>query len=315
MKLSGKRIISMLCCATFILGMSSPAMAMPDEAHMQKVLEKDKTYEGFLQNDDMLTYEEILQLSGATVQNEIEILYDLQSKPISELREMDITEDEIQMLKTKSVKEVVLDKLRELPVQELQDRGLSNVMIDNIKKGNYDLVDEKDVERASSKLAFAIASPSRSGTNCNYSVYWHWDREPVATFEDTIVAGISDGYNVAGSKCTAKLTYKDRAHKLSDTTDRIPASWVTRSICRFDIPMIQDNSDINIIRYCQAGKAFVSTYGSVSPNWDLQASAEYIHSYVPEGFNLTIGLNAGIINVGISGSAKSEGNSIYYIHK
>ena len=137
----------------------------------------------------------------------------------------------------------------------------------------------------------------------------------MATFEDTIVAGISDGYNVAGSKCTAKLTYKDRAHKLSDTTDRIPASWVTGSICRFDIPMIQDNSDINIIRYCQAGKAFVSTYGSVSPNWDLQASAEYIHSYVPEGFNLTIGLNAGIINVGISGSAKSEGKSIYYIHK
>ncbi len=292
-----------VACLCFM--MIFPSLINADELSTDDYLKLNSTYEGFMSNDDILSYEELLSLSGTNVETEYDSLSQMKDMSPLQLSSMGVSEPEIDMIKNNSVKRMILDNAYKQSIDVLQKKGLSEEAIQNIKRKNYKDVSESEVALAASKLAFNIASVSRAGNACNYNIYWHWDIKPVITYTDTIASCVSDGYWMT-SKCTALLTYHSDWE--ADTTDRIPPTYIGGDGCAFDIEM--DLATPNGPKYCQAGKAFVSTLGNYAPD-EVLAIAAYFHAWTPAGLDISVGGG----NVSFSGNGSEECRRTYYIPK
>lgn len=312
MKNTKKRMLSFGCSVLLLAGMMIPtgnAVAAEefDGSHMQKVLEENSTYEGFLASGDTLTYEELLTLPGTSVRSEFESIEEMKKMPSEKLHKMGLTSEDVQMIKTEETSDIILEHAASLTNEELQKKGLSSDTIKKIKEGNFEAVSDSDIQKASTQLAFNIASVARSGNSANFNIYWHWDVEPTLKYEDYVTGSISDGYWPTGT-CTAILYYNDEAGVLGQTETRIGPSATGNSV-KFTFPMRQYTSLGP--RYCAAGKAFVGTLGNYSPDWSLIANADYFHSYTKEGLTISFGYGP----VSFSGNGSHEGSAVYYIDK
>ncbi len=277
------------------------------ESHMEKIQNKDKTYQGFLNNDETLSYEELLKLPNTSVVSELNVLKKLKEKSVEELKTLGLQSEKIAELKNKNVEEIILDNVAKCSYEELLEKGLSKEAIASIKNHEYSTISDEEIVAASASLAFNIASISRAGTSVNYSIYWHWSSEPIIKYTDYVAGNISDGYWATG-QCTAKLTYKDSNGYLSDYVSRIVPYEFSSNGCSFAFPMGHYTSQGPM--WCQAGKAFIATQGNYSPNWALIANAGYFHSWAPEGLTISIGSG----NISFSGNGSQEGASTVYIN-
>lgn len=251
----------------------------------------------------------MLTLPGTSVRSEFETIDEMKTMPNSELYKMGLSFEDVQVVKGEETRNIILQHAATLTNNELKEKGLSDETIQNIKEGNFENVTEYDVQRASSKLAFNIASVWRGGTSANYNIYWHWDVEPSLKYRDSITSAISDGYHVNGTS-TALLYYNDEAGVLEQTEKRKPPTQAHDGTCEFTFDM-REYTEWGP-RYCAAGKAFVATSTKdTSPDWALIASADYYHSYQPEGFEIS--LTGGPISV--YGAGSHEGEETYYIDK
>lgn len=304
-----KKAISILCSCIILFVVIIPQNKIEAKSHLSQVMEMDSTYEGFLENDEMLSFDEISNIPGASIESEFDVIVDLKTMTESELIANGLNSSDIEIIQTKSVKEIILDHAATIPYNKLKEKGLSDSTINNIQTGNYHAVSEKDVKAASSKLAFAIASCARAGNSCNYSIYWHWDIEPSIKLNDTIAATISHNYWMTGN-VTSKIGYAAPGTTNTTMVFRHNPTYASEESCRFDIPMTRGTS------WCQSGKAFIATLGSYSPSGALIARAEYYHqeSSLPVDFSVGVGL--GGLGVGItwtSGHGTVAGESTVHI--
>lgn len=309
-----KNIVVIGCSILLFMGSVIPANA--DEGkkaeineHLQNVLEENSTYEGFMANDDVLSYEELLSLPGTSVRYEIDSLREMEKLSAQELQTMNVHPEDIQEIKSKGAKELVLENAATLPDSVLKEKGVSLQAISAIKSGNFDAVSEADVRRASGKLAFNIASVSRAGNQCNFNVYWHWDVKPTNLKHDYVAANISDNY-MMNDQCACLITYVDPNGYIMNKPYRLKIDEITQvgSGVTFTFDML--NATSMGPQYAQAGKAFVSSDGKYSPD-NLWAYAHYFHSWTNEG--LSLNFNFGIWS--FSGNGSEEGSSTVGISK
>lgn len=243
---------------------------------MDQVTEMDSTYEGFMANDDTLTFDEIKSLPGATVTAEYDVLLDLKVTPVSELFRMGMSQSNVERIKTKSVKELVLENAATYPDKVLESKGLSAETIQAIQTGNYDAVTEAEARRVGAELALGIASISRVGNQLNYTVYWHWDNSrPLNLIEDVILTTVSNDYHVM-SGSTGKLYYASLNSMTEDGEERIyPSNLEGTNGVRYDIGM-QYPTSVGL-KWPKSGKAFVPTANGYSGSVDV--FAEYFHKW------------------------------------
>lgn len=248
-------------------------------------------------------------MPGTSISCELDSLRQMEKLSTKELKAMDVDTENIHELQTKGAEEIVLENAATLPDKVLEEKGVSEQAIKNIKAGNYSAVSEIDLQRASGKLAFNIASVSRAGNQCNYNVYWHWDSKPVYCKTDYVAADISDNY-LMNDKCTALLSYVDPNGYVETKSYRLTNNEVQQvgSTVKFTFNML--NATSWGPQYAQAGKAFVSSDGTYSPS-TLLAHAKYFHSWGPAG--LSINLSVG--NLSFSGNGSEEGSSTVRISK
>ena len=246
------------------------------ESHMDQVTEMDSTYEGFMANDDTLTFDEIKSLPGAIVAEEYDALIDLKVTPVSELFHMGMSPADVERIKTKSVKDLVLENVATYPDEFLESKGLSADTVQAIKTGNYDVVSESEARRVGAQLALGIASISRVGNQLNYTVYWHWDNSrPLNLIEDVILTTISNDYCIQGGS-TGKAYYAPINSMEEDMEERIyPSSEVGTNGIRYDIAMQYPAPVGN--RWTKSGKAFVPTQYGYAGVVDI--FAEYFHKW------------------------------------
>ena len=305
MKKTLSRTVAFGCSVLLMMSLALPvSAATAQNSHMKQVLEMDSTYEGFLANDDTLTYEEIASLPGASIHYEIDSIEEMKKMSDKELINLEMEENDIKKLRTESAKKIVLDNAAKLSKAALEDKGLSKEAIANLKSGSYEKLSEADVRAASSKLAFNIARVSRTSGQCNYNIYWHWDSAPGVKYTDPIAACISDGYVVQGSS-TAKLIYKDENGYIEDTIDHIYPVYTGDGNVEFDIEMLHATSWGP--QYCQAGKAFVANAGPVTSGTIL-INAYYFHSWTPD----TVEVSFNVGSISFSGRGSKEGHSQYH---
>lgn len=76
--------------------------------NIEQIQEKDRTYEGFLANDDVLSFDELLLLPNTSVVNEMEILNNLKSSSDADLSAMGMSAQDIRFLKNTSLRTLVL---------------------------------------------------------------------------------------------------------------------------------------------------------------------------------------------------------------
>lgn len=307
-----KKLMASGCCGLLLVGAVIPserALAEEPQTHLEQVIEMDSTYEGFLANDEMLSFDEIASMPGASVQSEFDTLVELKNMTVSELKENGVEGLDIKKIQTHSVKEMVLDHAATLPKEQLKAKGLTDSTIKAIQSGNYQNITNDEVQAASSKLAFNIASCARAGASCNYSVYWHWDAEPLIKLQDTIATTISHNYWMT-SNCTSKVGYGANGTLTSTKEYRQDPTSAAGASSRFDLDMARGSL------WCQSGKAFVATLGSSSPSGSLIARAEYFHQHNPLPVDFSIGVGVGGAGVGITwtkGAGSIEGASTVYI--
>lgn len=295
-----KKIVATGCSALLVMGIVIPASAAEvaepvQNEHMQKVLEENKTYEGFMSSSDTLTFEEIASMPGSVVANEYDELQVLKKQPVSELYNLGMNSDEVEMIKTTSVKEMVLDNASTFSNKTLKEKGLDDETISDIRNGNYDSVTESEARLAAGQIAIGIGSVSRAGTSANYNIYWHWDVKPLQQWTDTLVGSIDNGYSTTVSS-TAKVGYAPMGGTTADPSmeERVtPIRNQNQAI--FDISMWNDTGS----GWAVSGKAFVATKGS-----DLGAlgpHAEYFHAWlsIPE-----ITINWGVVSFPIDAGTK-----------
>lgn len=189
----------------------------------------------------------------------------------------------------------------------MKQQGFSEPEILAIKNHQYELIDDNTLRALNASLAFNISSTSRSGNSANYVIYWHWSAPTNLKFKDTIATSISDNYYLTGQS-TCKLTYVDKAGMAGSYTTRIsPSSYQgPGGTFQFDMSRAAPQGP----KYCKAGKAFIATAGPTSPSHQLNAVANYFHSWKPEAVNVSI--NIGYISFsGGSGYIAGE-SSIYF---
>ena len=129
-----RKIIALGCSALLLLGMvnvQEVAYAADSDitAHIAEVTEADKTYEGFLANDEILSYEELITMPGTSIYSEYDTLEELKEMTTAQLASLGVDTTDIQDIQTKSVKEMVLDNAATLSAAELQEKGLSEETI------------------------------------------------------------------------------------------------------------------------------------------------------------------------------------------
>ena len=279
MKKFAKKTIALGCSIALMFGVAFPASANSgSKSHMEYVLEMDSTYEGFMANDDTLSFEEIASLPGAVVYTEYDALVNLKVAPVSELFAMGVDVENVEKIKSKSVKELVLENAALCSNEVLESKGLSNKTIELIKEGNYGSITEEEARAASAHLSLGIASISRVGNALNYNIYWHWDNSrPLNLRQDTITASITNGYKVMGG-ATAKLWLAELSSMTVVDEDRISASNLEGSnVIRFDVDM-QNPAPVGD-KWVQSGKAFVPTANGTSGLVTIYA--EYFHKWLP----------------------------------
>lgn len=84
------------------IGYSEEEIQVLRMRHIERVMDTDKTYSGFIGNDEMLSYEELCLLPGTYIENEFDVLEDMKEKPISELQQMGVATQDINALKKNS---------------------------------------------------------------------------------------------------------------------------------------------------------------------------------------------------------------------
>lgn len=280
-----RKSIAIACIALLTAYFFIPQQAVfASESHVEQVIEKDLTYEGFMENDEMLTFEEIASLPGANVVAEYDSLLNLKVTPVSKLFEYGLSQDQVEILKTKSIKELVLDNAATYPYEVLKEKGLTDFAIQAIKDGDYDLVTTSEARDASAHLALGIGGIYRSGNALNFNIYWHWDNSwPWNHYTDTLLASISNGYNIIGGT-TAKIGLANSlSMTLVDETHILPVGKTSPNVTYFELPMQYPPpmGDMWII----SGKAFIATKdGSSGP---VYLYSEYFHAWFPVEISIT----------------------------
>lgn len=277
MKNRTRKNLAVICVCALIGCILLPSYQVEAaESHMDQVTEMDSTYEGFMANDDTLTFDEIKSLPGATVTAEYDVLLDLKVTPVSELFRMGMSQSNVERIKTKSVKELVLENAATYPDEVLESKGLSAETIQAIQTGNYDAVTEAEARRVSAELALGIASISRVGNQLNYTVYWHWDNSrPLNLIEDVVVTTITNNYSVM-SGATGKLYFALLSSMDEDLETRIyPSKLEGTNGLRYDIAM-QYPAPVGE-RWTKSGKVFVPTANGYAGPVDI--FAEYFHRW------------------------------------
>ena len=188
---------------------------------------------------------------------------------------------------------MILDHAATLPDNLLKSKGLTNNELHDIKTGNYQVISDAGVQAASLKLAFNIASCTKAGISCNYSVYWHWDVEPILKYQDAIAATISHGYWMTGN-VTGKIGYRVLGTTNSTMIYRHSPTYTSGPSCRFDMQMARGNV------WCQSRKAFVATLGNDSPSGALITHAEYCLQANSSSADFAVSTNTPVIGVGIT---------------
>lgn len=304
----GKKLSVACCCILLLTGTVFPASAnelkpASDNNHMTKVLEENKTYEGFMSSDDVLSYEELVSMPGTSIRYELDSLRQMENMSIQSLRAMNVDSEDIQRIKSKGAKNLVLENAATLSISTLEEKGVSSQGVSDIKSGNFEAVSESDTRKASGKLAFNIASVSRAGNQCNFNVYWHWDSKPTNLKKDYVAANISDNY-LTNDMCACLITYVDPNGYIMNKPYRLKIHEISQvgSGVKFTFDTLYATSMGP--QYAQAGKAFVSSDGTYSPD-NLWAYAHYYHSWTSEG--LSVNFNLG--HWSFSGNGSEEGTS------
>lgn len=277
-----------------------------DSAHMNQVLEQDSSYEGFLANSETLTFEEIASLPGASVISEYDSLLELKMVPTSELFKMGMSMDNVEKIKSKSVKELVLDNAATYTDEILASKGLSDTQIDALRDGNYETITIEEARDVGAHLALGIASISESGNNLNYNIYWHWDNSrPLNLIQDGVATSITNNYYVVGG-ATAKIWYAPLNSMTPVANGRIsPISSSGSNSTGFYVPMQKSTS--GGLQWTQAGKAFIPTTGN-NTGRKIDMFAEYFHKWT----NLSISIANGHISFPVgSGELTTASASIH----
>ena len=281
MKSSIKKITALGCSAVLLMGLAFPVSAAEASekemsAHMQMVLEKDSTYEGFLENKETLTGDEIECLPSYSVFSEFEKLEDMQAQPIEKLYAIGMTAEEVKEFKSTSVKDMVLENADEtLSDERLREKGLDEDAIQAIRNGDYNALTEAEARRASAELHLGLGNWAHAGTSANCSIYWWWDDKPLNKWEDTVSSYISNGFEVTGSS-TCKVNYADLDSMTPDTEKRFSAQDTDAThVSRFDFPMVDYD------KWAQSGKAFVAHIGPAQSGIPINFTGRYYHQWYP----------------------------------
>lgn len=293
MKKSLRKVVAVICC--LVLG-SSVVLPVDKAFGAENENDNDSAYEEFLNNTECLTFEQLVAMSGTSITYEVDTIRDFQKLSDEQLEDLQVTDSDVEMLRTKAAEEIVLDHAANLSDSILKEKGLSRQSIDNIKSGNYSNLTSTDIRAASSKLAFNIANIHRTRGSANYTVHWRWDTPPAVGFTDKIAAGISN-YYATGGGATAVLYYIDQSGAHPQEDRRIGGK-VKGSTAVFEIPMTWAYSSSDI-RVCLGGRAFVPVTPTSYPEPSiLQASAAYIHGLIPKGLPLKVSVNfAGVLSI------------------
>jgi hypothetical protein len=295
MKTMKRKVIAFGCSLMLLVGVAIPSGgAIASEAtysdHMQKVLEENSTYEGFMQSDDRLTFDEIASLPGAVVGNEYDELKALKTQSVNELYALGMDTETVNRIKTQSVKEMILEHAATFSDAILQKKGLDEDAIAAIRNGEYGLVSEAETRAVSGQIAVGIASITRSGTVAKYNIFWHWDTKPIQNWTDTLVGSIDGGYKTTVD-CAVRVDYAPmNSMKADPNMEQRPK------------PTRDDNAAIIKIRMANAsatgwavsGKFFVTNTGSYLGA--LGPHAEYFHAWLPD---VDLSIDAGIISIPI----------------
>lgn len=279
MKRKTNRIIAAGCSLLLLMGIVVPSAnasvgVSEQTLRMQKVLEENSTYDGFMNSNDMLSFDEIASLPGAVIGNEYDKIKEIKEQPVANLYAMGMNDDDVNMIKTTDTKEIILDNAATLSDQTLREKGMNADAIKAIRNGNYELISEAETRAVAGQIAVGIASVSRAGESANYNIYWHWDSKPANKWTDTLVGSIDGGYSTL-STCTAKVGYAPMGGTTASMgEDRItPERDENEAI--FEIKMLNSTGTA----WVSAGKAFVANHGSYLGQ--LGAHAEYFHSWIP----------------------------------
>lgn len=289
MKSSIKKITALGCSAVLLMGLAFPVSAAeaPEKemsAHMQMVLAKDSTYQGFMENDETLTADEIKCLPSHTVSLEYENLEDMQAQPAEKLYAMGMTAAEVEKFQSTSVKDMVLEHANAtLTDERMREKGLAETTIAAIRNGDYDSVTEAEARRASAELNLGLGNWAHAGTSANCSIYWWWSDKPLNMWEDTVSSYITNGFDVTASS-TCRVDYADLDSMTPDTEKRYGLSYASSShVARFDFPMVDYD------KWAQSGKAFVAHIGQAMSGVPIEFTGNYYHQWYPIDISIDIG--------------------------
>jgi len=229
-----------------------------------------------------LTFEEVSQLSGATITSEYDIITSLHDSSANELKNLGFSTDEIDILKNSHPAQMIL---KDLPLNQTRLK-LTSKEIEAVKNHQFDLVSPETLRRASAKVALGFGNISKRKNVSSYAIYWHWDRDPIWDFTDKVVSAFSDNYYATGS-CTALVKY--RSYNTDNTTFRTerytPSDFPNNGVV-FSIPM-KIATYVGPV-FALSGKAYVQIKGNTTPP-KLLILAKYAHSYTPELVSVSIG--------------------------
>ena len=203
---------------------------------------------------------------------------------------MGMSMDNVEKIKSKSVKELVLDNAATYTDEILASKGLSDTQIDALRDGNYETITIEEARDVGAHLAVGIASISESGNNLNYNIYWHWDNSrPLNLIQDGVATSITNNYYVVGG-ATAKIWYAPLNSMTPVANGRIsPISSSGSNSTGFYVPMQKSTS--GGLQWTQAGKAFIPTTGN-NTGRKIDMFAEYFHKWT----NLSISIANGHIS-------------------
>ncbi len=227
------------------------------KAHIQKVTSLDKTYEGFLKNDDVLSFEDIQVLNGGQSFSELDMLYALKKASKAELIQRGFTNSEMNQIKNHDVKTLYLERLSELSNPELLARGLSADNIQSLRAGKYQDVSEMALKKAAAEVAFGVFSDSGDSAGCHTILYWDWNKSPIFHH------GVVNIYPFAGAEgrgqSVSKRVYKNQSAQVSDITCYELPLKTAENGCTFRVPMLQMTPESSM--YDRAGKVFIVLTG------------------------------------------------------
>lgn len=122
MKKSLRKVVAVICC--LVLG-SSVVLPVDKAFGAENENDNDSAYEEFLNNTECLTFEQLVAMSGTSITYEVDTIRDFQKLSDEQLEDLQVTDSDVEMLRTKAAEEIVLDHAANLSDSILKEKGLS----------------------------------------------------------------------------------------------------------------------------------------------------------------------------------------------